>query len=172
MSERISNYISKSYLVSEADYAEAEGYWESFFKNISQEIGEGNSWFTFSEAFARLKNGETWHPVYQAAELGALSPILRKVRSNPNKLILLTVMDGRHLTTPSEDKKEGLIDASVGSGCWDTPYTTGEVDELRIWAMPTTDTLPMLRACILKWMKNETDREEMMQYIITHNLRG
>ena len=166
------NYVHKDYLVSEANYAKAEGYWEFFFQNIAQSIGEENSWFTFAEASARLGNGDVWHPVYQASEFGALLPILRKVRSNPNKLLLLTVMDGRHLTTPCEDKQNGLIDTSVWSGYWDTLYTTGDVEKLMIWTMPTTDTLPVLRACMLEWMKNEVDLDGMAKYIATHNLRG
>jgi hypothetical protein len=165
-------YVFKDYLLSEAAYAEAEAYWENFFQEIAREAEEEGAWFTFLNASTHLGSGEVWHPVYQAAELGALSPILRKIRSKPNKLIFLSVMDGRHLTTPSQDKKAGVIEASVGAGYWDTPYTDGEVDELRIWTMPTTDVLPMIRGCILEWMKDGVDRRKMVEYIIRNDFRG
>jgi hypothetical protein len=166
------SYIYKNYLVSEDHYKEAEIFWENFFSQITKETGDESAWMTFLGASTRLANGEIWDPVYQAAEFGALVPILRKLRLNPNKMILLTVMDCRHLTTPSEDDQRGLIDASVVAGDWDTSCAGGNLSELRVWTLPTTNLLSKLKQCLREWMRDDVDINRMNEYIRVNKLQG
>ena len=85
---------------------------------------------------------------------------------------MLTVMDGRDLTTPSKDKREGIIDASVNIDLWDTGFTDGETADLKIWTLPTTDILPKIKNCIHEWMKDGTDIDSMKRYIESNKLKA
>lgn len=171
-SELSTQYVHPHYLVNEENFKDAEEFWESFFSAIARELDAEDLWFTFGSTSANLGYGESWHPIYIAEEFGGISPILRKVRKNPNKIIMLTVMDGRQLTDPEKDSQEGIIDVSVDIGFWDTGYTDGESTELKIWTLPTTENIQKIRKCIREWMRDSTDIDGMRRYILINKLKA
>ncbi len=159
------SYLYSDYLRDEAAYSDAELFWETLFNDLSDGSALASDWATFGSASTYLGNGEVWHPVYEAREFNALSPILRKVRANPNKLIFVTQVEGPQ--PPDEEiTASGWISATTGIGNWDTGYTTGDVWELRIFILLTEDILPEVKSCILYWMRNDTSIDDMKDFLM------
>ena len=80
-------------------------------------------------------------------------------------------MDGRGLTTPEEDQNTGFVSVSVNTGgLWETEFTEGTVDDLKIYCLPTDTLLPTIKSCIQQWMRNDVDAVSMRRYIRDNDL--
>jgi hypothetical protein len=146
------DYIYNDYLTDEAKFASAEQFWEKFFQEIAQHMSVQNRWRTFGSATTIMGNGDIWHPVYEAKEFNALSPIVRKLEPQYKRLLFITQIDARELRGSDADAPHGWVEAKIDRALWETGFTDGEIDVLEICTLLTNDVLVKIREILAIWL--------------------
>ncbi|MCH9808666.1 MAG: hypothetical protein K0U74_13120 [Alphaproteobacteria bacterium] len=139
-------------MTSEAAYAATKKFWSDLFEECITEVSGAGEWHT-------IWNFDPREEVQNYARLGGLRPIVSRVSGERARLLMINQIDPG--PSAPDDNVPKTFDTALERAPWETGYTNGDVETLRIHLILSDESLPIARDLVKRWIDPSTRYQDM-----------